>query len=49
MARRKYPGRGEGFSGLRFDLIEETGLVPQSSRPGRFGKARFDQDDQYVD
>jgi hypothetical protein len=46
MARRKTHGRGEGFSGLRFDVVEETGFVEEPGRRGVFGVARFDGRDR---
>jgi hypothetical protein len=30
MARQKRPGRGEGWSGLRFDIVETAPAVPVS-------------------
>jgi hypothetical protein len=48
MGRRKTPGRGEGFSGLRFDVVEETGRTEEPLRRGVFGLARFDGDHPFT-
>jgi hypothetical protein len=48
MGRRKTPGRGEGFSGLRFDVVEETGRTEEPLRRGVFGLARFDDDHPFT-
>jgi hypothetical protein len=56
IGRRKGPGRGEGFSGLRFDVAHDTG-VPATTVPGgealraggAFNISRFDQDDGFTD
>jgi hypothetical protein len=48
MARRKTPGRGEGFSGLRFDVVEETPLVEEPGGRGVFGVTRFDGGDRFL-
>jgi hypothetical protein len=47
MARRKGPGRGEGFSGLRFDVVEETGLIEEPSGRGAFNISRFGDTDRF--
>jgi hypothetical protein len=48
LARRKGPGRGEGFSGLRFDVVEETGLVEEPSGRGAFNISRFEDSDRFA-
>jgi hypothetical protein len=56
IGRRKGPGRGEGFSGLRFDVAEETGVSAATTASvndlragGAFNLSRFDQGDGFTD
>jgi hypothetical protein len=56
IGRRKGGGRGESFSGLRFDVAEATGLPVETAADadalqagGAFDRTRFDQDDGFVD
>lgn len=48
LARRKSPGRGEGFSGLRFDVVEETGLTEEPAGDGAFDISRFGGGDHFA-